>query len=146
MACRGAKYHHDGANDGAAAFCNLFLREARGLDLNFPSTGQRIPLVRETAVIFDTAQPHGVIARGSRGFEAADFFPGQGLTQVFLTWELVIEDVDVGHALGIDFDMDPSAVLLLEDEQVWFKARACGHWIFAPGALGNPLLPCQNPP
>ena len=38
MACRGAKYHHD----GAAAFCNLFLSEDRGLDLHFPATGQRI--------------------------------------------------------------------------------------------------------
>ena len=44
MACRGATYHHDGAHYGAAAFCNLFLSEDKGLDLHFPATGQRIPL------------------------------------------------------------------------------------------------------
>src|SRR5688572_27411509 len=33
MACRGARYHHDGAQYGGAAFCNLFLTEDRGLDL-----------------------------------------------------------------------------------------------------------------
>jgi len=31
MACRGAKYHHDGAQYGGAAFCNLFLSEDKGL-------------------------------------------------------------------------------------------------------------------
>lgn len=120
MACRGARYHHDGAHYGAFAFCNLFLSEDKGLDLHFPSTGHRIPLTRGTAVIFDTSQPHGVIARASSRFEAADFSPDQDLSQVFLTWELPIEDVHVGHALGIDFDIDSSTALLLEDEQVWF--------------------------
>jgi hypothetical protein len=36
MACRGAKYHHDGAQYGGMAFCNLFLTEDKGLDLHFP--------------------------------------------------------------------------------------------------------------
>ncbi|MFZ2294866.1 MAG: hypothetical protein WAW46_07485, partial [Polaromonas sp.] len=31
MACRGAQYHHDAAQYGGAAFCNLFLSEDRGL-------------------------------------------------------------------------------------------------------------------
>lgn len=119
MACRGASYHHDGAHYGAAAFCNLFLSEDRGLDLHFPATGQRIPLRRGTAVIFDTGQPHGVIARHSSGFEAADFPAGQDFSQVFLTWELPIEEADVGQALQIAFDIDPSTSLLLDEEQVW---------------------------
>ncbi|MGF6472060.1 hypothetical protein QFZ89_007310 [Paraburkholderia youngii] len=65
MACRGARYHHDGEQYGSAAFCNLFLSEDKGLDLRFPSTGQCIPLKRGTAVIFDTGQPHGVIQRAA---------------------------------------------------------------------------------
>ena len=134
MACRGARYHHDGAHYGAAAFCNLFLSEDRGLDLHFPATGHRIPLTRGTAVIFDTGQPHGVIARGSSGFQVADFPPDQDCTQVFLTWELPIEEVHVERALRIALDIDPSSALLLEEEQVWHSgapARVCpdsGRW------------------
>ena len=119
MACRGAKYHHDGAHYGAAAFCNLFLSEDQELDLHFPLTGHRIPLARGTAVVFDTGQPHGVIARRSAGFDAADFPSDRDCTQVFLTWELPIEGASLAHALRIAFDIDPSTALRLEDEQVW---------------------------
>ena len=118
MACRGAKYHHDGAQYGSAAFCNLFLSEDRGLDLHFPCTGQRIPLTRGTAVIFDTGQPHAVIDRCSAGFDAADFPAERDCTQVFLTWELPIENADVAQALGIVFDIDPFTALQLDKEQV----------------------------
>ena len=134
MACRGAKYHHDGARYGGAAFCNLFLSEDRGLDLHFPATGLRIPLVRGTVVTFDTGQPHAVIPRGSSGFDAADFPPGPELNQVFLSWELPIEDVHVAHALRITFDIDPANALPLEEEQVWLngaRASVCpstGKW------------------
>jgi hypothetical protein len=126
MACRGARYHHDGAQYGSAAFCNLFLSEDRGLDLHFPSTGHRIPLTRGTAVIFDTGQPHAVIQRSSDGFNVADFPPGQDCTQVFLTWELPIEQVDVGQALQIAFDIDPSTALQLDNEQIWLNGSQVG--------------------
>ena len=134
MACRGAKYHHDGAHYGAAAFCNLFLSEDKGLDLHFPSTGHRIPLTRGTAVIFDTGQPHAVIQRRSSGFDVADFTPDQDCTQLFLTWELPIEDAHVGRALGVAFDIDPANLLQLNEEQVWLHgapAVVCpdsGRW------------------
>ncbi|WP_158935479.1 hypothetical protein [Burkholderia sp. S171] len=134
MACRGARYHHDGAQYGGAAFCNLFMSEDKGLDLHFPSTGYRIPLTRGTAVIFDTGQPHGVIQRGSTGFNVADFGPDQDCTQIFLTWELPIEDAHVGKALEVTFDIDRSISLQLDEEQVWVngaRAIVCpdsGQW------------------
>lgn len=134
MACRGTKYHHDGAHYGGAAFCNLFLSEDRGQDLHFPSTGHRIPLARGTVVIFDTGQPHAVIQRRSGGFDVADFPPDQDCAQIFLTWELPIENVNVAHALRIVFDIDPSTASLLDDEQVWLNgapASVCpdsGRW------------------
>lgn len=134
MACRGARYHHDAAQYGGAAFCNLFLSEDKGLDLHFPATGHRIPLRRGTVVVFDTGQPHAVIERSSVGFDAADFPPGQDCTLVFLTWELPIENAAVGHALGISFDIDPSTALLLGDGQVWLNGApasvcpASGRW------------------
>jgi hypothetical protein len=141
MVCRGARYHHDGAQYGGAAFCNLFLGEDRGLDLHFAATGLRIPLTRGTAAIFDTGQPHAVIDRRSGGFDGADFPPDRDCTLVFLTWELPIENVQVGQALGISFDIDPSTALLLEDEQVWLNGAlasvcpASGRW------CPNPLPP-----
>lgn len=140
MACRGAKYHHDGARYGGAAFCNLFLSEDRGLDLHFPATGHRIPLSRGVAVIFDTGQPHAVIPRGGHGFDAADFPPDQDHTQVFLSWELPIENMHVARALQITFDTDPATALLLDDEQVWrhgaqtWVCPSTGRWLPADSA------------
>jgi len=134
MACRGAKYHHDGAQYGGAAFCNLFLSEDKGLDVHFPALDYRIPLTRGTALIFDTGQPHAVIQRGSRGFDVADFPTGQDCSQLFLTWELPIEDAQVGHTLGVVFDIAASAALQLDEEQVWLngaRASVCpdsGRW------------------
>jgi hypothetical protein len=134
MACRGAKYHHDAAHYGGMAFCNLFLSEDRGLDLHFPATGHRIPLARGTVVIFDTGQPHAVIERRSGGFNVVDFPCDQDFSQIFLTWELPIENVNVGHALRIAFDVDPSISLQLDAEQVWLngaRASVCpnsGRW------------------
>jgi hypothetical protein len=121
MACRGARYHHDAAHYGGAAFCNLFLTEDRGLDLHFPSAGHRIPLARGTAVVFDTGQPHAVIERRSSGFNGADFPPDRDCTQLFLTWELPIENAHIAQALRITFDIDTSAALRLDEEQVWLN-------------------------
>jgi len=135
MACRGAKYHHDGERYGGMAFCNLFLSEDRGLDLHFPHTDHRIPLVRGTVVVFDTCQPHAVIERGSRGFNLADFPYDRECTQVFLSWELLIESINVSQFLRIELDIDPSKSLLPADEQVWLngaKAAVCpdsGRWL-----------------
>lgn len=119
MTCRGAKYHHDGEQYGSTAFCNLFLSEDRGLDLHFPATGHRIPLVRGTTVIFDTGQPHAVIDRRSAGFNAGDFPPERDCTQVFLTWELPIENAHVAQTLNVAFDTDPLTALQMIEEQVW---------------------------
>ena len=134
MACRGARYHHDGAQYGGMAFCNLFISEDRGLDLHFSATGHRIPLSRGTVVIFDTGQPHAVIKLGSTGFDVADFLPDQDCSQVFLTWELSIENVQVARALQVAFDVDPETALRLGDEQGWVSgapAKICpdsGRW------------------
>nr|WP_315428032.1 hypothetical protein [uncultured Albidiferax sp.] len=134
MACRGARYHHDGAQYGSAAFCNLFLGEDQGLDLHFPSADLRVPLVKGTVVVFDTGQPHAVIDRHSTGFDVDDFPPDRDCSQVFLTWELPIENAHVARALGICFDIDPATAAQLDEEQVWLNgapASVCpssGRW------------------
>ena len=85
-------------------------------------------------VIFDTGQAHGVIARNSDGFKVSDFPSEQDMTQIFLTWELPIEQVDVAQLLQITFDTDPVTALLLDEEQLWVNgalARVCpisGQW------------------
>ncbi len=107
MACRGARCHHDAAQYGGAAFCNLFLSEDKGLDLHFPQAGLRIPLDRGTAVVFDTGQPHAVVRRDRSGFDAADFADSVDCTVVFLSWELPIEQAQVARALGVVFDGEP---------------------------------------
>jgi hypothetical protein len=130
MACRGAKYHHDGAHYGGEAFCNLFLSEDKGLDVHFPMTGQRLPLTRGTAMVFDTGQPHAVIPRQSSRFEAADFAAAQDCSQFFLSWELGVEDMAVARALGLVFDVDPLNSARLDAEQVWLQgapAALCPH-------------------
>ncbi len=123
MACRGARYHHDAAQYGAMAFCNLFLSEDQGQDLHFPATGQRIPLRRGRVVIFDTAQPHAVIARHQDGFDAEDFLAESDCSQVFLSWELPIEQPRLAGALRIAFDIDPAAARL-DRQQVWLDGKA----------------------
>jgi len=134
MACRGAKYHHDGAQYGGAAFCNLFLSEDKGLDVHFPAMDYRIPLTRGTAVIFDTGQPHGVIQRHSSGFNAADFASERDFTQLFLTWELPIEDAQIAQALKVAFDIASISSPRPDEEQVWVngaRAIVCpnsGRW------------------
>jgi hypothetical protein len=105
MACRGAPYHHDGAQYGGMAFCNLFLSEDQGMEVHFPGCGQRIPLVRGTVLVFDTCQTHALVARSRGSFDVVDF-AAVDCTQTFLTWELPIEDACVAQALGIAFDGD----------------------------------------
>ncbi len=75
-----------------------------------------------------------MVKRHTAGFDAADFAHDQDCTQLFLTWELPIENADVGRALRIDFDIDRSTSLQLDEEQVWLngaRADVCpasGRW------------------
>ena len=138
MVCRGARYHHDGAQYGGSAFCNLFVGEDKGLDLHFPSTGQRIALIRGTAVLFDTGQPHAVIQRGSSGFDVLDFGPECDCTLPFLSWELPVEHVHVAAALQIAFDHDPANALELKEQQVC-RAGLPTHVCPDTGAWRNSL-------
>lgn len=134
MACRGARYHHDGSLYGGAAFCNLFLSEDKGLDLHFPAAGRRMPLTRGTLVIFDTGQPHAVIDRHQPGFDAAGFPPGRDGLLVFLTWELDIEQADLARVLDITFDIDPGTAARLDEGQLQRHGQpatvcpASGRW------------------
>jgi len=135
MACRGARYHHDAVHYGAAAFCNLFVGEDKGLDVHFPLAGQRIALRRGTALLFDTAQPHAVVPRGSSRFDAADFAPGRDCSQYFLSWELPIEQPAVARLLQLRFDVAAQTAAQLDAPQLRQHGRAgapcplSGRWV-----------------
>ena len=135
MACRGARYHHDSAQYSHSAFCNLFLGEDAGWDVHFPAIDLRIPLSRGTAMVFDTGQPHGVIRRGSKGFDVADFAREDDASQVFLSWEIPIEDPLVATALGIRFNVDGNEVhpsdmgALLRNSVPTFLCADTGVWL-----------------
>jgi hypothetical protein len=137
MACRGARYHHDAAQYGGAAFCNLFLSDDRGLDLHLSLTGERIPLRRGTVVLFDTGQPHAVVPRHRSSFNEADFPPELDCAQVFLTWELPIETAALATAMGIAFDTASAAALQVKEPQLWHQGtpgEVCpqsGRWLAA---------------
>jgi hypothetical protein len=139
MACRGARYHHDAEQYGSAVFCNLFVSDDKGLDVHFPGVGLRVPLARGTALVFDTAQPHAVVRRGSSGFDATHFTAGRDVTQCFLSWELPVANPDVARALRIAFDTDPAAAAQFDEAQVRQNGArvpvcpATGRWLTAAG-------------
>ncbi|RLK33396.1 hypothetical protein [Cupriavidus plantarum] len=123
MVCRGARYHHDGEQYGGMAFCNLFLSEDSEQDVHFPWLDLRVPLRRGTLLVFDTCQPHAVIPRGASRFAARDFTADRDNTQVFLTWELPIEDPRVAQALHIAVDAVPPGAPLPDDGQLRQRGR-----------------------
>jgi hypothetical protein len=135
MACRGARYHHDAEQYGDKAFCNLFLSEDKGLDLHFPHAAKRIALKRGSVVIFDTGQPHAVIARNSQEFCTSDFPAERDCTLLFLTWELPIKHPALAQALGLTFDAKPSSAPWLIDQQLTLNGEpiiVCprtGQWL-----------------
>lgn len=141
MACRGARYHHDAAQYGGAAFCNLFLSDDRAQDLHFPLTGQRIALRRGTVVLFDTGQPHAVIPRHRSSFAEADCPPDLDCAQVFLTWELPIENPALATAMGVSFDIAHATAPQVKEPQVWHQGApgdVCPHsgrWLAAARPL-----------
>ena len=135
MACRGARYHHDAAHYGGAVFCNLFLTPDKGLDAHFPAAGRRIPLRQGTILMFDTAQAHAVVRRNSTRFEESDFAEAADGLQVFLSWELSIENADLCRAMGVVLDVDPVTASRLQTPQrlvngvVASVCPASGRWL-----------------
>jgi hypothetical protein len=128
MACRGARYHHDAVQYGGAAFCNLFLSEDQGLDLHFPALQLRIPLQRGLVVLFDTGQPHAVIPGDRTAFDPTDFPPQRDCSQVFLTWEIPMDNASITQALGIVLDLGtetaPTSHAQSPEAQLWHRGAA----------------------
>ena len=125
--------------------CTLFLGADKGQDLHFAALDRRIPLTHGTLVLFDTAQPHAIIARGRAGFDPADFPPHGDCTQLFLTWELPAEHASVRRALQIALDIDTGTAAQCDEAQVRVNGvpgRVCpttGRWLDDP--IGRTATP-----
>jgi hypothetical protein len=83
LACTGATFHHDAQSYAEEVFCVVWLSDDTPWDLYFPCLDVRIPLKFGTTVLFDAAQPHGVVAHGETGFyeDAFEFATGIFLSQ-----------------------------------------------------------------
>jgi hypothetical protein len=62
-------FHHDIYAFHDSLFCVIWLEKSRGLELVFPQLKQRVPLHLGTVVVFDAAQPHGVLFAGDETFD-----------------------------------------------------------------------------
>lgn len=73
FACRGAPFHHDAESYPDSGFGVLWLADDTPWDLLFPFLKVRVPLEYGTVVMFDSAQPHAVVTRGSDAFDFERF-------------------------------------------------------------------------
>lgn len=89
LACTGATFHHDAQSYAEEVFCVVWLSDATDTpwDLYFPFLDVRIPLEYGTTVLFDAAQPHGVVAHGETGFYEDDM---EFATGIFLSQDLFV--------------------------------------------------------
>jgi hypothetical protein len=99
LACTGASFHHDADSYADEVFCVLWLSDDTPWDLYFPYIQTRVPLRYGTVILFDSAQPHGVVPHGATAFD----FDEENLayqTGVFLSQDLVV-DRRLRAALGL---------------------------------------------
>lgn len=87
LVCTGAQFHHDAEAYPTEVFCVVWLSDDTPWDLYFPYLDIRIPLKYGTTVLFDSAQPHGVVAHGETGFYEDDIEFGTG---VFISQDLFV--------------------------------------------------------
>lgn len=82
--CTGAAFHEDAVFNSVLA---VALWHGADRDLVLPHLDVVVPMRRGTVVLFDSAQPHGLLKPGKRLFSAADF-GGEPDRSVFCTLDL----------------------------------------------------------
>jgi hypothetical protein len=106
LTCTGSVFHHDADSYPREVFCIVWLSDDTHWDLFFPHTGERVELHYGTAVVFDSAQPHGVVPHGAKTFEELTF---EYQTGVFLSLDIPVVGTGVASLLGIELDRDADA-------------------------------------
>lgn len=69
LCCEGATFHTDSFGFPSVFFCIAWLEDRTDWDLVFPASGHRVELKKGTVVLFDSANVHGVVARGTSIFD-----------------------------------------------------------------------------
>ena len=106
LACAGSSFHHDAVGFPGVVFCIVWLSEDANLDMYLPHIDRRIPLRAGTIVLFDSAQPHGVVERGSKTWCEKSYGNREEWTQFFLSWDLDLTANDVARTLQIELSQD----------------------------------------
>lgn len=101
LACAGCCFHTDAHGFSECAFLVVWCSESPDQELSLPHASVRIPLRYGTAILFDPAQPHGVVRAGEEFFEEGAFDPGD--LGRFVCFEVDISAPEVSRALGIEF-------------------------------------------
>lgn len=108
LACYGASFHTDGDGFPDTAFCVVWLGQDCGQDLLFPHLDVRIPLTYGTVVLFDSAQPHGVVERGASQWVPDEYFERRGkLCQCFLSWDMEIHREELAALMEVSVEPTP---------------------------------------
>lgn len=103
--CKAALFHHDIGAFADSIFCVVWLEKSAGLELVFPQLGRRVPLHLGTIVVFDAAQPHGVLHAGDAAFEPSRYL--ELSPQAFLAVDFKALTPGMPAAMG--FSMQESA-------------------------------------
>ncbi len=102
--CQGAAFHEDAVFDCVTA---VMLWEGEARDLVLPHLGVVVPLTPGTVVLFDSAQPHGLLMPGHRQFDARHY-QDPSTRSVFCTMDLP-RDLPGLQAL-MQFECEPRGV------------------------------------
>jgi hypothetical protein len=136
LVCQGASFHTDGLLFGEFIFLVVWLVERQGIDLLFPNIGRRIPLEYGSIVLFDPAQPHGLVFEESSRWDASRYTSQMSdPTQHFVSFDFPVTTPSLAQRLGIRFHpQDPtnawSDKLRIGGRPVEVDL-ATGYWKFA---------------
>jgi hypothetical protein len=102
--CQGAAFHEDAVFDSVTA---VLLCEGDDRDLVLPHLGVVVPMTRGTVVLFDSAQPHGLLMPGHTTFDA-QHYQQESARSVFCTLDLPRDLAGLKDLM--QFEVDPRRI------------------------------------
>jgi hypothetical protein len=135
LVCQGASFHTDGFLFGDFIFLVVWLVERQGIDLFFPNGGKRIALDYGSVVLFDPAQPHGLVFEEKSTWDAFQYTSRMSdPTQHFVSFDFPVTTPSLAQRLGIRFHpQDPTQAWtdkLRVDNRPVEVDPSSGHWKF----------------
>lgn len=110
---QGANFHLDiGCTSWHKKLFTVYALEDSDCELLFPNIGVRVPLDAGTLVVFDPAQPHGVVRKGGISLKKSLFSTEHQQTFIGVNIPL---DAHTWSTLGVQTDLSPSQERDLHD-------------------------------